>query len=356
LESSHPKQVERLSLRQIIPADGQALSELYQASPDSGQIQIAPLYYVDAYRALLDSRPSVVGVVAELPETGQLVGAGFVHFGQSQFEGALRPFAVLSGVVVHPDFRRRGIASQIAGWRVDCARQRLGEEGIIVTAIQKQNTGSFAVAGTWSQQFVGRLSIGAVRMRQKPPDAVNGLTIRPAESSDLEAIAAGLNDFYQEYNFYELQSAETLADWLSRSPFDTPIRHYFVAENATGKIVAGVGVTEQYRTMEMQVQHIPLAMQWLNKIVRFVPADGRLKQITLRKVWFAAGQKKAAQYLAEFVRWQWREKASTLTFTFDPRSPAADVLAIPFWLPKGQLVLAVNGPVMMQESRPIHPI
>jgi GNAT superfamily N-acetyltransferase len=266
LESSRPKRLKDLSLRQITLADGQALSDLYQTSPDSGQIQIAPRYHVDAYRAVTDSRPSAVGVVAELSETGQLVGAGFVHFGQSHFEGALRPFAVLSGVVVHPDYRRRGIASQIAGWRVDCARQRLGAEGVIATAIQKQNAGSLAVAGTWSRQLVGHLGVGGVRIRQTPPAAVGGLTTHPAEPADLEAIAAGLND-------------------CCRGNCGRSWRHRAVPDYGN----AG--------------RHIPLAMQWLNNEVRFVPADDALKQRARSRIWFAPGQKSVAQPPGRDLRW-----------------------------------------------------
>ncbi len=75
-----------------------------------------------------------------------LVGAGFVDFGHCNFEGELRDYASLSGVVVHPHFRRRGIASRLAQWRVEYAREHIGDGGVILTSIQEENTGSFAVA------------------------------------------------------------------------------------------------------------------------------------------------------------------------------------------------------------------
>ncbi|MGH2536094.1 MAG: hypothetical protein ACRDHL_01730, partial [Candidatus Promineifilaceae bacterium] len=200
------------------------------------------------------------------------------------------------------------------------------------------------------------ISAGAVHTRARPPEPVKGITIRPAGPDDLEAVAEGLNDFYQGYNFYEPHTAGSLVSWLAQSPFETPFNHYYVVVDAAEEVLAGAAVSEQYRTIEMRVHHIPWAMRWLNKLVKFVPADGALKQIGLSKIWFAPGQLKAAQFLWETIRWEWRQKANTLTVFFGPRSPVADMVKIPAWLPKGHLVLAVNGPVPMNEDRLIYPI
>lgn len=338
------------------PADGQELSDLYQASPDTGQIQIAPLYHLDAYAAFIAVRPSAIGVVAESPDFEGFVGAGFVHFGQCYFEDELRDYASLSGVVVHPDYRRRGIASRLAEWRVECARQRLGDNGLILASIQKQNTGSFVVAEKWSRQFAGQITTGAVRIRAKSSGQIADVTVRPVEMDELAAVANGLNAFYSSYNLYEPHSDELLRDWLAQSPFETPFHHYYVAVNQAGDILAGLAVSEQYRAIEMQVKQIPAAMRLLNKLVKFVPPDGALKQLAASKIWFAPGQLKAAQQLWETIRWEWHTKASTVTFFFDSRSPVADVFTIPFWMPKGVFVLAVNGPVLMQDEKLIYPI
>jgi hypothetical protein len=106
----------------------------------------------------------------------------------------------------------------------------------------------------------------------------------------------------------------------------------------------------------MQVKQMPAAMRLINKLVNFVPPDGSLKQLGTSKIWFASGQLKAAQYLWEMVRWEWRAKASTITFFYDARSPIVDVFNRPFWMPTSSFTLAVDGPVLMQEEKLIYPL
>ena len=345
-----------VSLREVVPGDGKALTDLFEASPDTGSIQVAPHYHLDAYTASTAMYDDVIGVVAEADEAEGLVGAGFVSFGRCQFEGALRDYAVLKGLVVRPNYRRRGIALQLAGWRVSCARQRLGEEGVLVAAIQEKNEGSFAVARSWSQQFAGELRNGVAQMRAAPPDPVPGLTVRPVTADDMEAVAEQLNTFYRDYNFYEPHAGESLAEWLQVTPLDTPYRHYYVVSNTAGNLLAGLALVEQHRLVEMRVDQMPVAIRLLNKLVKLVPPDGKLRQLSAAKIWFAPEHVEAARFLWETVRWEWRERANTLTFVYDPRSPLKEVFKKPFWMPQARFTLAVNGPVPMQEERLIYPI
>lgn len=345
-----------VTLREVAPNDGGALADLFEASPDTGSIQVAPHYHVDAYTASMAVYRDAIGVVAEANSDAKLVGAGFISFGRCQFEGRLCDYAALKGLVVRPDYRRQGIALQIAAWRAARARERVGEEGVLVAAIQEKNEGSFAVARSWSQQFVGELRNGVAQMRTAPPDSKLGLTVRPATAGDMETITERLDAFYQDYNFYEPHAAEALAEWLQETPLDTPFRHYYVVSDRAGNLLAGLGLVEQHRLVEMRVDQMPATISLLNKLVKLVPADGKLRQLSASKIWFAPDQTEAARFLWETVRWEWRDRANTLTFVYDPRSPLKDVFSIPFWMPRPSLSLAVTGPVPIQEERLIHPI
>src|SRR5690606_5337207 len=183
-------------LRPIVPDDGEALVQLALSSPDTGQIQVSAVYHVDPYQIALAENPETVGIVAALQESGKVVGSSFVSFSRRMYDGELRDIAWLHSLQVHPDFRRQGIATSLAAWRVDCARERMGEEVIIGASIQKGNAGSFEVANTWYRSQAGEIRAGVVGMRKQPPREIEGIRIRPAEKGEYEDIARNLNEFY----------------------------------------------------------------------------------------------------------------------------------------------------------------
>jgi GNAT superfamily N-acetyltransferase len=337
-------------LRSMVPEDGEALVQLALSSPDSGLIQIAPRYHLDAYQATLALYPDAVGFVAENSVTGEIVGSGFVSFDRLYYEGELRDCAWLHNLQVHPDYRRQGIATRLVECRVAYGREKVGANGVMVASIQEGNTGSYTVAQTWCKELVGEVKNGAVGMRKKPT-SFTGVKIRTAKPEDLPLIADGLNRFYGSWNFYVPHTGESLAEWLQKTPFDIPFRHYYVAEDNTGRLLAGIAIVEEYRITEMQVEHLPILLQLINKIVKLVPQDGRMRQLTAQKTWYAPGQLQAAKHLWETMQWQWREQGNTLTFSYDPRSPLKDIFKTPLWIPQTGFAYAVSGPIPMSEDR-----
>lgn len=331
-------------LRPMAPGDGDALVQLALSSPDTGQIQISAAYHVDPYRMAMTQQAETLGVVAALPASGQVVGSGFVSFGRRMYEGELRDIAWLHSLLVQPQYRRQGIATKLASWRVACAQERLGKQVIIGAAIQEGNIGSFSVANSWSKGSAGEIRGGVIKMRRRPPKELQRVHIRQVDVDDLEPVAARLNEFYKAYNFYTPHTAEELSQWLEHTPVDQPIRTYLVAENAAGELVAGMAVVEDHRMAEMQVQHLSLLLRLINKLVRLVPPDGRMKQLAVLKAWFAPGRLDALRFLWETIRWEWRDRGNTITFSYDPRSPFKGLFKTPPWIPQTNLTYAISEP------------
>jgi len=168
------------------------------------------------------------------------MGMGLVTFGECWYEGELRPCAYLGGLSVHPDYRRRGIASNLAAWRVALARERLGKDCVIFAGIQGGNVGSLRTAESWSNLRVdGHVEAGVVKMRGKPPKGVSGLRARPARPAEYEEIVQKQNAVYRDYNLYPPQTAEGLDRWLAQSVFDHHLHDYLVAVDRAGNILAG---------------------------------------------------------------------------------------------------------------------
>ncbi len=70
------------------------------------------------------------------------------------------------------------------------------------------------------------------------------MTVRAVEPGDLCEVTEKLNTFYREYNLYHPQTADGLAEWLARSPFETPYRHYLISVDIASNVLAGLAITE----------------------------------------------------------------------------------------------------------------
>jgi len=257
---------------------------------------------------------------------------------------------------VHPDYRRQGVAASLARWRVDYIQLRLGEEGIIMANIQKGNTGSQKTCRKWCNQYIDRLVIIPAKMLPKPPSPISYLSVRLAKPSELEEIGEKLNQFYQAYNLYEPQTGEHLGQWLEETPFDTPFRHYIIVTNKANDILAGLAVVENYRIRSLNVCHIPFFMDMFNKVVNLIPANGILHELLIEKMWYAPGQLKAAQYLWDSIRWDWREPANLVNICIDFKSPLVDIFQLRPWMIKYEGSIAISGSVAISTERLICPI
>lgn len=339
------------SLRQLGPEDGTAYAVLLANSPDTGRVGVAVRFEIDPYRALMGLHGDTVGVVAETPGYDGFIGSGLIRFGHCQWEGKVRPSAVLNTLVVHPNFRRRGVASQLAKWRKDYTRQRLGQDGVIWAVIQRNNTGSELTAKKWASQFLeNRLAIIPVKMRSTPPAPSRQFVVRPIQPDDFATVAEQLNRYYRNYNLYSPETGASLAAWLNETPFDTALRHYWVVTDRAGNLLAGLALAENYRLRTSVVTRMPAPLRLMNRFLRVVPSDGVLRELAVSRVWHVPGQLKAARYLFETVRWEWRDRGTSLMLYADVRSPLMEVYGVRPWTMKTIASIALRGPAPVRRK------
>lgn len=345
-----------LTLRQLTANDSLKYGKLITESPDTGAIRVSLRFEIDPYTTVINAHPGSVGVLAETPEYDGFIGAGLVRLGRCQWEGRNVPYALLNTLVVHPNFRRRGVASRLAKWREEYARQQFGkEEGVTFAIIQKNNTGSELTAKKWYRQFLtDRLVIIPMKVRSKPLVQMTEFIVRKVSPNEMEEVVAKQNRFYRDFNLYPAETAESLTHWLKESPFDTPYHHYFVVADRSGNILAGLGLSENGRMRKLIVEHVPPMLEFLNRFLKVVPPDRIMRELNLSRIWFAEGQLKAAQYLLETLRWEWRDKGTSIMNSTDIRSPVLDIYNIRPWTIKSMGGVALRAPMDMPEDRLIY--
>jgi GNAT superfamily N-acetyltransferase len=337
-----------------MPGDAPALAELGEQTPETGAVAFHSEFHVDPYVALLAIRPNTIGVVAEAPNADGLAGIGLMSFGECRYEEVMRPYAYLYSLSVHPRYRRQGLASRLAAWRVAQAIERSGEDVVVAAGMQAGNEGSIRTAQSWFRQRFDRVQAVVTKPRSRPPSAPAGLVVRPAEGGDFEEIAIRQNAFYGGYNLYPPQTAESLTEWRAQAPLGFPIHDYLVATDAEGDLVAGLALTEEGRLMSSRLVHMVAPLRIANLILQVVPRDGRLRRVLAESVWFAPGRQDAAAYLWESARWLWRDRGSMFMTFFDSQSSLARAIPLPRFMPRQVGTLVVRGPGPMDEHRPIY--
>lgn len=337
-------------LREMRPQDSPALTALVQDQSEMAGSGMTTYFQIDAYRALLFAdHHATVGVVAEAADSGQVVGMATVTFGEALYEGQQRPVAYLANLKVHPDYRRQGIGSQLAAWRVERARAQFGTDGVIWTGLERDNDASRATAAKWCRDFFEPVLVMPVPVHTAPVPPLAGVMVRPiAKEDDLAEIAEKQNTFYQTHNFYEVENAESLAAWLRYTPADAPINAYYVATSPQGEILAGAGVTARHKIVVDKFHNPPPPIQPM------LPPDHTIREFIVRNIWYLPGQMNAARQIWETMRWDYRHQGSIFTSGFDPRGPLAAILEPEHPVIRIEVTLAIAGPEPLTQSRFIY--
>ncbi len=342
------------TVRAVAPQDGPAIQQLDEMIPVPGAFSVVYRSLFDPYEVTMALHPGALGVVAESPDGG-LAGMGFVQMQSGVLDGKSYPLGRFFGVAVHPDHRRRGLATTLYHKLLEQARKQYGPETMFLAVIQQENQASLQAAKTWATQIVqGRVRYLSDRTLNAAPLVRNGLRVRPAETRDWSAIAAGSNQFHRESEWAPHITAASLQEAYDRKPFGFPLQSCFVAVDHTDTPIAGIWVTLGGLVESGLYAKMPFRYKLMNVFQRFAPSGGVLKRLTVRDLWHTPGHESAALDLWKSAAWLLRDKGNRLMAVVDPKSPLTALLPKSTFMPYEGGILAVAANRDLDLSRVLY--
>lgn len=340
--------LDTITLRLMTPADGEAVRHLMEDDPETSGMQITTRFRVDPVTAWTALKPTMVGAVAA--EGATILGAATVAFEDVKYNGRVLPSAFLENLKVQQTARGKGVGTALAQWRVDQARGRFAEDGVIVTHTSTDNIASQNTMKKWANQIFSPLTLAIRPVLRRAHPAPAGFSVRAAEERDYEEIAARSNRFYEDFQLYPVMSPSWLQSYIKPAPH---VYAYYVVRDAAGALVAGAVTSLRAALMYDEIRRMPRILKLVNnRLLHIVPSDGMLRSMEVSFLWYE--RLDAARYLWNALRWMYRDQVGTVTANFDPRSRLGEVFQIrPWHLPKISVVVALSGPEMMDTSKPV---
>lgn len=322
------------------------MESIIASSPDAGLIKFSFDYGEDLIAVHKALGTDFRGAVALHDDT--LIGMAFGDLLRVQWAGGVREAVYLSNLRVHPDFRRRGVASGLAAWGFSYIEELLGPQAVIYGAIMEDNV-SLSLARKFQFQSSAPIQGGIVPMRKSPPEPPPGLSIRLASGGDLPAIAEGMNAFYRQHDLWSPVSSASLRNFLDQKARDTSPNELYVVTRGE-HILGGLSLSDRTNLVRMRISSAPIFVHSLGALLGVLPKSGILRALTVRRVWFEEGELEAGRYLWEQLRFQLRERGNCLGIAYDPRDQLAQLFQIPFWLPmfKARYLVRASHPIEIE--------
>ncbi len=331
-------------LRPLEPRDSEAYRQLMASSPETGLITIQVIFKEDPYEMLMQRRIGQIVVVAEAPD-GTVVGSAAADARPLWFEKQAVQAVHLHSLLVHPNFRQRGVATALVQWRIDWAREHYGQNVLIFAEIQQNNQASFKNASKWATGFSTPRESGFLRVYHRPPHPLPNVTVREAVEADYPGIVAGLNEYNQDVNFTRYITSDRLHRNLEPIHGQVFRHRYIVLED--GKLVGGAVLSHHDPSVETRIIRAPFINKVFARLTGMIHSDDVIHGGELDGIWFKKGHTDAAHYLTQYLRFRAYPESNAVNVTIsNPKSWEA--VRVSHWQPHTILSVAYLRPPQLQ--------
>lgn len=333
------------TVREIEPDDESAIASLLSQVTDGGRVAFSSRYRVPVLQGLSSN---LAGFLAQT-RAGAVVGAAWIRHGRCRLGGRERTYGLLNTLSVHPDHRRRGVARALTKARLTALSSH-DPLAIPMAMIQLGNQGSVANAAMWSNTHSGALRVVPVpsprrRIRLRPEPGWEVVELAPTGAG------AAVVDLLDQTSPGLAPAVETLDQWLAHEVAGQRPNRAWALLDPHGSALAALALQDDTVVFDLAVTRMPRSVALANRFVGVVASDGTMRTAQARLAVSRTPQ--AGRYLWQQVRWNWRDRVTSIVTTVDPTSPERGMLAAPRWLPATAMTLAVQMPANERLSGPI---
>jgi GNAT superfamily N-acetyltransferase len=325
-------------IRPMEERDDSDYMELMRSEPERGWINIRTTYKAGQSPAeLLTQRRSQKVFVVQVPpgmkDAGKVVGVGVADPRRVWFEGMPLQAVHLHNLLVHPDYRHKGIATALIQARVKWARGECGSNILIFAELDQNDPAAFRAAAKWATDFTQPRESGFLLARSSPPPNPDGYVVREAEEADYPDIVSGLNTFNHDVDFTRVVDSDRLHRNLS--PINGHIfRHRYVVL-ANGQIVGGAVLSEHDPTVEsVTLRGRPLNML-LARLSGMIHEGGEVRYGEVDGIWYRPGFQNAEHFLVQTLLYRAKlDRNTTDALNFTIINPKVwEAVQLPRWQP-----------------------
>ena len=332
--------VGNISARDATSGDNDALVALSVACPMEGDIGLAVDRAPDFFALnRLEGDQWRVGVV-DGPD-GCPIGCIAIAERTVHINGEPTPAMYVSDLKVHPAHRGQGVAESLIEWARTASIEISGEEILtFFTVLAGNRAMERHMAGPRGLSHVRRVATirtHSVSLLWRRRRLRAGLSVQPAESSDLEEMADLWMRLAPAHQFSQIYSASSLMSWIEAAP-ELDLSNYLVARSADGRLAGFMGLWDQSSFKRLRVtgysRRLAAVRAGFNSLApvvgapRLPPPGGALQNLTAIHICVPPAEPKVLRTLVIDAYNRWRRRGySFLNLGLDVTNPLSGGLS-----------------------------